>query len=167
MKDGSTPASDRFQFNWSADGGSGFDEFRDPVGNSAASIRLCTYDASANTLPLMDAQVAAGGSCGTRPCWKQVGSSFSPKGYAYKDSAGTQDGITAITLKSPPASTKTKIAVKGKGALLPLPAPLSALQLPVTVQLVISDGATGFSCWQATFAVPTRHDATHFGAKGP
>jgi hypothetical protein len=135
--------------------------------SSSASIHLCIYDASADTQPLMYAHVAAGGTCGTRPCWKQVGSSLSPKGYAYKDTAGAQDGMTAITLKSPPASTRTKIVVKGRGELLALPAPLDALQVPVTVQLVISDEATGSSCWQATFAAANRHDAGRFSAKGP
>jgi hypothetical protein len=166
MSDGSTPDKDKFQFNWSAADGSGVVDFRDPV-NGSASIRLCLYDASADTQPLMNAHVAAGGTCGLgnpRACWKQVGSSTHPKGYAYKDVAGARDGITAITLK---AGTRTQIVVKGRGAMLALPSSLDALQLPLTVQLAISDSTTGFSCWQATFATANRQSATRFGAKGP
>jgi hypothetical protein len=54
--------------------------------------------------------------------------------------------------------------VRGKGENLP-PPPLG-LTLPVTVQLVIGEGAAT-ECWQTTYTSATINDAGRFRAKGP
>ncbi|TMA94172.1 MAG: hypothetical protein E6J77_04145 [Deltaproteobacteria bacterium] len=71
------------------------------------------------------------------------------------------DGITAATLRSG-VTGRASVSVKGKGANLPTPA--LGLTLPVTVQLVISDGVTT-DCWQTTYATAIANDATRFNAK--
>jgi len=64
------------------------------------------------------------------------------------------------------ADGKAKIVVKGKGANLPMPAPvgtgLFAQDTAVTVQLVNSDGM----CWEADFSAPAKkNDLKVFKAK--
>jgi hypothetical protein len=46
----------------------------DPLGTDAYA--LCVYDASENLLLQMTAP--AGGTCGTKPCWKQLGPPILP-----------------------------------------------------------------------------------------
>lgn len=110
-------------------------------GQPTRDVALCVYGGD-GAVPLLEAAVPAGGTCGTRPCWRTTS-----KGFTYANKAGTPHGITGVALVAG-ADGKAKIAVKGKGALLSLPAP--PLALPVRVQLQIDGGA----CFE------TRHDAT-------
>ena len=50
--------------------------------------------------------------------------------------------------------------MKGRGGNLRVPS--LPLKPPVTVRLVRSDGG---ACWEATYGVPTRNDATQFRAR--
>ena len=52
----------------------------------------------------------------------------------------------------------------GKGD--PLPMPTLPLTLPVTVQLMLQDGATT-TCWQTTYTTTKANTAILFSAKGP
>lgn len=47
-----------------------------------------------------------------------------------------------------------------------LPMPTLGLTLPVTVHLVIEDGATT-ECWQTTYTTPIANDTSRIAAKGP
>jgi hypothetical protein len=111
---------------------------------------MVIYDASgpAGAL-LMENRISAGGTCGTKPCWKALGDPPSSKGYRYKNNARTPHGIQKMVLKPGPDG-KAKVVIKGgqdhvftggPGAP-PLPLPL-----PVTVQLQNRSG----ECWQATY----------------
>jgi cysteine-rich repeat protein len=110
-------------------------------GQPTSDIALCFY-AGDGAVPLLEAAVPAGGTCGARPCWRPTA-----KGFAYTNKAGTPQGVASIALVSG-VDGKAKITVKGKGALLSLPAP--PFDLPLRVQLQIENGA----CFE------TRHDAT-------
>jgi hypothetical protein len=137
--------------------------FKNPV-SSTASYRLCLYDSSANPQPRRNLDIPAGGTpagamCGTKPCWKAGGTT----GFKYKDKDGTPDGITGVKLKAG-ITGKAKVQVKGKGVLLQPPS--LPLTLPVTVQLLISDGITT-ECWQTTYTAQTVNDGVKFVAKGP
>jgi len=113
---------------------------------------LCMYDASSpGGALLMENRIPAGGTCGTKPCWKALGTPAGSKGYRYKDNDRTPHGIQKMVLK-PGAAGKAKVVLKGgqdhvfdggPGA------PALPLALPVTVQLQNASGA----CWQATYDV--------------
>jgi hypothetical protein len=60
--------------------------------------------------------------------------------------------------------SRAQVKVAGKGANLPTPAP--PLTLPVTVQLLISDGTTA-ECWQSDFAAAPANGTGKFKAKTP
>jgi cysteine-rich repeat protein len=105
---------------------------------------LCLYD---GTGLLLDATVPAGGFCGPnkpKPCWKEQ-----KKGFQYKNTLLTPDGILLIKMKEGLENGKPRILIKGKGALLGMP-DLGALVSPVTVQLTNSGGI----CWEAVYSAP-------------
>src|SRR5262249_10953255 len=83
----------------------------------------------------------AGGTCGTKPCWKATG-----KGFKYSDKTGAAAGVTGITLKAG-AAGQASVAVKGKGANLPVGSLPSTVPLPLDVQLQRNG-----ECWATTFA---------------
>jgi hypothetical protein len=131
-------------------------DLHDPVGGDAV-FAICVYDASASAQPLVTGAVLAGGTCGSRPCWKSVAG-----GYRYKNKAATADGVTDLKLRLS-ASGELQMVVKGKGAALPLPT--LGLTTPVYVQLVIDDG-TDQTCWQSSFTSTLKNDAVIFKARG-
>jgi hypothetical protein len=137
--------------------------FKSPV-SGTATYRLCLYDASPGPQPRMNRDIPAGGTpagttCGTKPCWKANGTT----GFSYKDKDATPDGITGLKLKAG-LTGKAKVQAKGKGVLLSPPA--LPLNLPVTMQLLISDGVTT-ECWSTTYTTHTANDGVKFVAKGP
>ena len=85
--------------------------------------------------------VAAGGTCGTKPCWKAASKSFS-----YKSKLGNGAGVTALTLKSG-SEGKAALALKAKGASLALPT-LPLAQTPAPARVVLVNEATN-TCWTA------------------
>lgn len=152
---------DQVQWTWARGSATALADFLSPP-SSDTRFELCVYDASGNGQPLQAAVVKGGSLCGSRPCWRAQGSTG--WSYARSASAGVGDGIVQLKLQSG-ADGRAQIVVKGKGASLGAPDP--ELTLPVTVQLVASDGASS-RCWQTTFAsAPLRNDDTQFKAKGP
>lgn len=105
---------------------------------TSTSYRVCVYNSS-NTL-LFNLGIPAGGTCGTKDCWKG-----STKGFSYKNKATTAAGLSAFAVKSGDDG-KASVKMKANGANLTLPGlPLST---PVTAQ-VIND--TNSTCFSATF----------------
>ncbi|MBX3024584.1 PD40 domain-containing protein [bacterium] len=135
-------------------------EFGDPL--TETSYALCVYDRTAGVPALKLNLVApAGDTCGANPCWKAVGG-----GFAYKDKAATNDGLSKMLLKEGATPGKAKILVLGRGAGLGMPAPvgpgLLAQDTSATAQLVNSAGA----CWGAEFSAPaTKNSAAAFKDK--
>jgi cysteine-rich repeat protein len=144
---------DLLVWKWGKGAATDVPDFGDPL--TAASYLLCLYDSSGGTQPLRAFAAPAGGSCLGRPCWAVTGTS----GFKYLDKQRTPDGLLKTQLKAGIAG-KAKANVKGKGALLALPA--LPLVPPVTAQLVNDD--TGV-CWSATFSTPLSNTADQFKAK--
>lgn len=140
----------RLSWKWTSSATVTIDALGAPT--TSSNYLLCVYDAAG---PKLSAEAPAGGTCGTRPCWRAVGSA----GFRYRDRAGTPDGLTGIRLK-PGAAERARLQAKGSGASLTLPA--LPLTTPLVVQLRRSDGST---CWDATYNNTLRNDAIQFKAK--
>ncbi len=125
-------------------------DFGDPT--TTTDYTFCVYDSSAAPQPILLAHAPAGGTCGTKPCWKTI-----KGGFKYNDKLFTPDGLQQILLKSGPA-TKAKILVKGKGVDLPMPA--LPLTTSVTVQLKSESGV----CWEAHYSTVKKNFAEQFRA---
>jgi hapalindole H/12-epi-hapalindole U/12-epi-fischerindole U synthase len=119
-------------------------ELGDPAGMD--DYRFCLYDGGTNVV--LDLPATAGGTCGTKPCWKA-----SSKGFTYKNKLGTTAGLVAVALKSGGAG-KAALSVKAKGASLSLPS-LPLLQTPNPVRVVLANEATGL-CWTALYSTPPK-----------
>jgi len=158
IKDNADAAKDQLKWKWGKGTATDVGEFADPVGGSAI-YRVCVYDASAQSQPIMEMNVPPGGTCGKAPCWKAAGST----GFGYKNKAGTPNGLTRMKLKAG-ATGHASVKALGKGGSLPMPA--LPLTLPVTVQLVIDGGSTK-QCWQTTYSAASADDPAQFIAKGP
>jgi hypothetical protein len=157
IRDYADDTRDQFKWKWNRGQSTTIADFKDPA-NGSATYGVCVYDASANPQPLMEANVPPDGTCGARPCWKATAT-----GFFYRNKAGTPDGITSLKLRAG-ITGKARVQVKGRGANLDTPA--LPLTLPVTVQLVIRDEVST-ECWQTTFSLAGRNDASRFIAKGP
>ena len=140
----------KLKFKWTSSGAVATSDFGDPT--TTTDYVLCLYDQSGKQL---GAEAPAGGTCGTKPCWKAAGT----VGFKYADKDGTPDGLTKATLKSG-AAGHAKIQVKGGGANLQLPA--GQLTTPVRVQVRQSSSST---CWDATFSTPKVDIPGSFKAK--
>jgi cysteine-rich repeat protein len=123
----------------------------DPRG--ATEYALCIYDQSANPQPLYAAEVPAGTTCGSKPCWKAING-----GFRYRDKSRAARGVLTLRIRAG-VQEKSRISVRGKGVNLALPA--LGLTEPVTVQLRNDLD----HCWGATYTTSIRNDADLFKAK--
>ncbi len=158
VKDNTDDTRDQLKWSWNRGAATSIADFDDPP-LSSATYRVCLYDASGNSQPLLEADVPPAGTCGTRPCWKGIPS----RGYVYKNKAGLPDGVVKMLL-SAGSDGKAKIQASGKGTNLQTPA--LPLIPPVTAQLVIVDGAST-QCWQTTFTAATTNGSSLFRATAP
>jgi hypothetical protein len=150
LKKGTTTATDRLLWQWVSSGTVNLSDFGTP--NTNTGYLLCLYDAAGE---LLSAKALAGGTCGTRPCWKPSGQT----GFTYTNKGGTPNGLTKVLLKAGVAG-RGKLQVKGGGTNLPLPTlPLTTL---VRAQLRQSSSST---CWEATYSTPSMNSPTEFKAK--
>jgi hypothetical protein len=138
---------DRLLWRWVGAGGT---SFGDPT--TFTDYALCLYDETGDTPALrMTSTIAAGGSCGSRPCWSGSVTSF-----RYNDP--DPNGIERLILRQGTTARAT-IMLRGRGAALGLPALPLAQDQRVTVQLVNGDGG----CWDARYPAPaTRNDGVLF-----
>jgi hypothetical protein len=147
---------DQVKWKWASGQATSFGELGDPL--ATHDYALCVYDAASTLLLRMTAP--AGGTCGTNPCWKQLGSALAPKGYKYRDLDGLPHDLDSMTLKSG-LDGKAKVSLKGKGLNVPMPA-LGSLALPLTTQLQSGNG----QCYEMTTTTPSANTTTLFKAKG-
>jgi hypothetical protein len=152
MKKGTTEAKDSLSWKWSKGSETLLDAFGDPTRTDGYA--LCIYDGGSTLV--LTASAPAGVTCKNgKPCWKASGT----KGFKYADGDLTPQGVQKLQLQAGPDG-KAKIAVGGKGALLPMPA-LDTLAFPLWVQLQGSNGA----CWETYYAEPIKQDATALKTK--
>jgi hypothetical protein len=130
-----------------------FAELGDPRTDS--SFAFCLYDGTGALV--LDASAPAGGTCGTKPCWKQLGSTSAPKGFQYADKDLTPDGLSKVKVQAG-VTPKAKAQVSGKGANLDLPA------LPLTLPLVAQLQSSSL-CFEVTYATAQSNGPTVFKAK--
>ncbi|HSV06650.1 MAG TPA: hypothetical protein VLI07_09055 [Candidatus Binatus sp.] len=152
LKDRTPDELDTLLWKWTGATPTAKADFGDPF--TTTGYALCVYDHTGGTLTRrFGAAMPFGGTCGTRPCWKNT-----TTGYVYVDSARTPDGVAALTLHAA-GSAGAKLILQGKGAHLPL----SGLPLttPVTVQLSSDNGP----CWSADYSSPTLNNTGNFKAK--
>lgn len=150
IKNSPTPTADQVSFKWSKGVAVGVAEFGNPT--TTEDYALCVFNPGLS----MKLDAPADGVCGSVPCWKAV----SIKGFKYKDSLRTPNGVDKISLKAG-LSAKSKVQLKGKGGNLPaLPLPLA---LPAIVQLQAESGA----CFEGTFTSANQqvNDGTQFQGK--
>ena len=136
---------DRISWKWASGEATAPQEFGDPI--STDDYALCVFDREGGEDHLVMSAVAPHGA-------KWVPNS---RGFKYRDATGLQ----SIALKSG-GDGKAKIGVKGRGATLGLPAVLSGVVMPVTVQLIGPNGA----CWDARYAFPSALSPVTFKARG-
>jgi len=140
----------KLSWKWTSSGAVVPSDFGHPL--TTTQYLLCLYDSFGEKL---SGGVPAGGTCGTQPCWKVLGT----VGFKYADKAGTPDGLTKVVLKAGGAG-HGKLQVQGGGTNLPLP--MLPLTTPVRAQLLQSNSGT---CWEATYSTATTNSATKFKAK--
>ncbi|MBI1815192.1 MAG: hypothetical protein HYR72_09455 [Deltaproteobacteria bacterium] len=148
----SNDARDRLTWSWLRGPAAPQADFGDPTATTAYS--LCVYDTSGLVL---SAEVAAGGTCNTAPCWRAIGTT----GFLYRDGAGTSAGVQVMRL-SGSTHAAASVSVIARGMNLPdLATPLSA---PITVQLGQSPGSI---CFESVFDAATiaRNDGTQMRAR--
>jgi hypothetical protein len=159
VKNDPNDSKDTLIWKWSHGDTTLLDAFMNPPA-STATYRTCVYDTSGRPQPLMQMDATGSEMCDKgKPCWKTI----SDKGFAYKNGAGSVDSVTGAKLLAGSQGTPS-VRIKARGARVPMPG--LGMSLPLTVQLVISDGL-GTECWQATFTTATRNDATRVCANGP
>lgn len=134
IKDNANPARNSLVWTDQFTGAS-LDDFLNPTVDGGNDYAFCLYDSSTSQL-LGSARIPAGGTCGTKPCWKAT-----PTSLKYNRLDALEEGISSLVL-SASRTGKGKITLKGKGAALDMPAPPLSLPLLATLQ-------SGNSCWAA------------------
>jgi cysteine-rich repeat protein len=154
------PGGAKNQIKWKLSKGQAFTQadLGDPT--TTTTYRLCVYDTTTGVASLKTSLVI--------PPNATTWHSKDPKGLAYVDKAGAQDGVTKAQLKTGPAG-KTKVQLSAKGTSLPAITPFSGTELydkdpKVTVQLLNSATST---CWSTDFTNAKKNTATSFSAKAP
>jgi acyl-homoserine lactone acylase PvdQ len=145
-----TPDSlDRLAWKWTHGHATARVELGDP--STATSYDLCVYAAGA----LVSRTTApAGGTCGSRPCWRQTST-----GWTFSQRSPGPRVLQKLVLRSG-VDGRAKMLAKGRGAGLALPA-LPLTGLPLRAQLVNSAG----TCWEASYATTVRNDSTKLKAR--
>jgi hypothetical protein len=136
LRDTENDKSDALTWKWVRGEATTVPEIGDPLGSD--SYAVCLYDG--DDALLLAAVAPPGGTCGTKPCWKDLGG----LGFRYVDKAASQAGVNKVLLKSGDPG-KAKVIVKGKGMGLPMP--VLPPTLPLRAQLISTTGA----CWDAEF----------------
>jgi hypothetical protein len=155
LRDRSPDSADQLTWRWTKGQATTKSEFGNPT--ATTDYALCVYDTNAGVPHLvLSANVPAGGTCGGRSCWKET-----KAGFRYANASETPDGLRALVLKQGLLDGSARIAVKGRGANLPLSALPLAQDPRITVQLRNSLGA----CWSADFSSAIVNDATRFKAR--
>jgi hypothetical protein len=143
LEDRTPDTRDRLKWRWTRGEATAKSDFGDPL--ATTGYRLCVYDAVALVPSLATgAEVPAGGTCGSRPCWEET-----QRGFEYADKAATPEGVIRVLLREGVAG-KATITVEARGADLAMPRLPLAQDATVTIQLHNDDG----ECWGAGYTAP-------------
>lgn len=134
-------------------------DFGDPF--ESDDYALCAYDESGAPALVLAAAAPAGGTCGTKACWRAPAAG----GAKYVDRERTPSGLAKLLLK-PGDAGKAKIVVKGGGFRLSGQAGFPSLPLPLPLRVQLQ-GEHG-ECWEATFgpAGASLNTGTRFLGRG-
>jgi photosystem II stability/assembly factor-like uncharacterized protein len=139
IKDKSPNARDRIVWKWLRGEATTIDEYGNPL--EATDYALCIFDLSGpQPTVVLHATAPAGGECGPKACWREVGG----RRYKYRNGEATPDGLSKLLLNEGD-DEKAKIILKGHGDLLNVPT--LPLNLPFLLQLRASNG----QCWEALY----------------
>jgi cysteine-rich repeat protein len=142
-------SKDQIKWKWLKGERTTFAEYGTPL--TTTNYQACIYD---NTGLRFEINMPAGGTCAGKPCWKASGG----KAYQYKNKSLLPDGGYQLKLKEG-GLAKAQIQFTGRGSLLGMPADLTTLSQPVTVQIQQTDGL----CWEAVYSgPPTSQSPTKF-----
>ena len=148
--------SDKLAWRWSKGDATSTADFGNPA--TTTPYAFCLYDTGAAPVRLvLGITIPAGGTCGTKPCWRPTGA-----GFAFADRTASIDGLRALVLKAGGAG-KAKMSLRAGGSSLATRyAPgLGELATPVVAQL-----RTATRCWESRFVMPRRSTSTEFVASG-
>jgi ice-binding like protein len=169
LKDKSPDGKDKFlwKFQKATNAIDKATQLGDPVAG-ATSYTVCVWDRTGGVASLVSTMLTdAGGSCGARPCWKETALGA---GVRYKNKDANASGVVSVAGKSGIAG-KGRLVVKGAGAKLLMPAPLSATEIfdqdtEVVVQMRALDSG---ACWESVFGTGTarKNTGTLFKAVTP
>lgn len=137
-----------------------------PLGSGGTAYGLCIYGA-AGTLVEELVVDRAGVLCGTKPCWKPVGSAPPDhKGFAYTDGSQSAAGVKTISLKGGDAGKSTLLLKASNNAskgLTAMPTGITAAlagATSATIQLRTSAG----TCFSAALVDVKTSDSDVFQA---
>jgi hypothetical protein len=152
LKDKSPDDRDAAIWKWIKGEATTVDEIGDAL--TADSFTFCLYDAS--DVLLAEATVPPGGTCGVKPCWKDL----KGIGFSYADKAGEHGLVRKLVVKSGDEG-RAKVSVKTQGDALAFGSLPPAL--PVRAQLASTTG----TCWEGEFRAEgvTKSTSTVFGAR--
>jgi len=140
MKDKSPDKGDSIVWKWVKGEETMPGDLGDPLASDG--FTFCLYDGGGALLTT--ATVDAGGTCGTKPCWKALGTPPGSKGYRYKNGPANDEGVQKLIAK-PGLQGKAKAVFKGRGDNLAMPS------IPVTLPLAAQLASTTGTCWSAAF----------------
>ena len=132
---------DALKWKWSKGNRTTLAELGNPI--ASTSYQVCIYDQTGLRFAITN---PAGGTCGSKPCWKATGT----KGFAYKDKELTPDGGQSLKLREG-AIGKAQIQYQARGPALAMP-DLTTIVQPLIVQIQNSDGL----CWEAVYSGPAK-----------
>ena len=158
LKDGTPSTNHKVTFKWTKGAATSFAQLGNPL--TTDDYALCVFDMTGTPGLLLKATAPASGTCAGKACWKQLGSTTSPKGWKYADKDATPDGLTLLQASSG-AVGKAKMTVKGKGNNLPV-GTFSTLGSAITTQIQAENG----TCWTAACSLVTKNAAGDFKCKG-
>ena len=120
--------------------------FGDPSGIGGTAYAACIYDDQGVLVAGLEID-RAGQPCGSKPCWRDMG----PRGFLYKDSGASADGVSQVRLLAG-SDGRTMIMLKAannsKKSQLGLPTGIAlglSNSTSPTIQLVGSDAQACFS----------------------
>ena len=148
----------RLRLAWKRGDALGEAELGDPeLGPAGATV--CLFDRAGGVPELLfRAELAPGGLCRGRPCWRALPAG----GDRYLDRDGRRAGVRRLVLR-PGGDGESRAVLLARGTALSLPPTPLAGDPAVEVQIHTAGGA----CLGATFSAPTRNEAGLFKARGP